>query len=207
MRRPYSDARRLRSSTWALTLRCSSITVRATQQPPGLRALTRTGMLTATRAVDQQEPRRSLRVVMGAPRAFDGSSPLEPVDRQVIVGVSETPPCLARAPTLASSRSRLPCDCRNARKLRRMTFESGVLELSQESVPELLLPKCGVGHLTARRRCLHLSAGAHRSRRAACRRSSRGALLMVRAHVQQKNDGYRHAEKPQKNATSHVMPR
>jgi len=46
-------------------------------------------MLTAARAVDEQEACRPLRVIMGAPCALDGGSRLEPVYRQVMAGIGE----------------------------------------------------------------------------------------------------------------------
>ena len=96
MLRPYSEASRDRSSTSISSPFSASNTSRAiSTQPPGLRHLARTCVLGARRAVDQEDARRPVRVLVPAFGFLNRVARREPVGREIVIRIGEFRPGLS----------------------------------------------------------------------------------------------------------------
>ena len=138
--RPYSDARWLRSSTSHFeAARASRSTRRASRRRAGTSSTSRPG-----RSGRCARRRRSIRMRDGEPRRFwrllggvEPAARLQPLDRQLKLGIREAAPRAARARALAVVEVVLPRDLDRRRRSGRRPLRSRVVEPLPESRREL----------------------------------------------------------------------
>jgi hypothetical protein len=153
MLRPYSEAVRLRSSTSVSKSR--DRLVRDLQKPVRLGHFSGAGVLAARGAIDQQDGGAAL-VGMAPLGSGNPGAGVEPVDREVVVGVREFGAGLARVRALAAVRVGVPRRSRDLVELGGERPERGVLKPIQEPLAELALAQARAWHSLARREVRHL---------------------------------------------------
>ena len=107
----------------------------------GLRHLARAGAVVARRAAHHQHARPRRRVLLAGRRLAQAVAGGEPLVGQLVVGVGELRPGLARARRLALLRIRLPGDHLDAPDGVLLRLEGGVVEGAPEALAERLARK------------------------------------------------------------------